>query len=155
MIAGCNRIHVGEHIDARGSLFKPLSSEFAAIKECFYSWSKANVLRGMHWQPYQAKIVVCITGHVLDVLLDMRKDSPTYRQGMANDLHDGSALYIAPGVAHGFYAHRESLMLYLTTAVHRMDEERGVRWDSFACLWPCTDPIISDRDKALPPLGAP
>ena len=150
MIPGVVRLHVGEHVDERGTLYKPMSSSFAHIRECFYSWSKQHVLRGMHWQPYQSRIVVCISGHVVDVLLDMRKDSPTYGLHQAMDLHNAGAVYIPSGVAHGFYACESSLILYLSTAVYSPDEEKGIRWDSFGYDWPHAGLIISDRDRKLP-----
>ena len=104
--------------DERGELYKPLSSAFAKIQECFYSWSEHSVLRGMHWQPFQTKIVVCVVGRVIDVLYDTRRDSPTYRQHWVMDLVDSNAVYIPPGVAHGFY-HRPSSVSLSTLPDHQ------------------------------------
>ena len=153
MIHGCSRFTMDPHTDARGELYKPLSSEYADIRECFYSWSAPGVLRGMHWQPYQAKIAVCMVGQVLDVLLDMRKESSTYRKHYAIALYAGSGIYLPPGVAHGFYVpDQRSLMLYLTTKVYNPTTEQGVRWDSFGCNWGCSHPVLSDRDQGFQPL---
>jgi dTDP-4-dehydrorhamnose 3,5-epimerase len=137
--------------------FRELGLDFEA-KEEFFSTSHAGVLRGMHFQlppADHAKLVYCIAGAVLDVVLDLRRKSPTYGQSYAAELNEGNrrVFYISPGFAHGFLALKEgALMLYKTSTVHDAVCDAGVRWDSFGFDWPSggVTPIISKRDAEFP-----
>lgn len=127
--------------------------------EHFFSKSRKNVVRGMHFQtpPHaQAKVVFCVTGSVRDVVLDLRKGSPTYGEHIAEVLssEDWGALYLPPGFAHGFVAlEDDTTMAYLVGAEYAPSNDTGVRWDSFGCDWGLDNPIVSDRDKELTPLS--
>lgn len=124
--------------------------------EEFYSTSSKGVIRGMHFQapPHaHSKYVCCLVGAVRDVILDLRRDSPTYGQHFAVELsaENRLCLYIPPGFAHGFLSLTEgSLMLYKTTGVHVPACDVGVRWNSFGYDWAWTAPITSARDEGLP-----
>jgi dTDP-4-dehydrorhamnose 3,5-epimerase len=126
------------------------------IKEQYYSISAKNVLRGMHFQlpPYSHdKLVSCLTGSVLDVVLDLRKDSPTYRQFDSFNLNQDNALalYIPSGMAHGFLSLEDNtIMLYNTSAGYEPKSDKGIHWNSFAFDWPCDQPTISSRDEQQP-----
>lgn len=120
--------------------------------EEFFSTSGRNVIRGMHFQlppADHAKYVCCLAGAVRDVILDLRKDSPTYGQHHSAELSAENRLgfYIPSGFAHGFLSLTEgSLMLYKTTTVHTPDCDAGIRWDSFGYDWGIAAPIVSARD---------
>jgi dTDP-4-dehydrorhamnose 3,5-epimerase len=129
-------------------------------KEEFFSISNRNVVRGMHFQipPYDhAKIVYCLNGSILDVVVDLRKSSATYRQCWASELNDKSRelVFIPRGCAHGFLSREDgTLVVYATSTEYSPEQDKGVRWDSFGFDWQCTKPILSERDTSFPPLGA-
>lgn len=124
--------------------------------ESFLTRSKAGVLRGMHFQVGIAaydKLVSCIKGRVLDVVVDVRPESPHFNKPFAIELSEVSptALLIGKGYAHGFFTlHDDSWLLYSTTTVHCPALDRGVLWRSIAFDWPCQDPLLSERDRQHP-----
>lgn len=152
--------------DARGDfvktfhvgLFHEIGIDFTPVEE-FYSTSRKNVLRGMHFQlpPHDhAKLVYCVRGRVLDVLLDLRKDSPSYSCFTSAELsrENHYQFYIPSGVAHGFLAlEDDSVMVYKTSTVHAPSHDAGIRWDSFGFEWGFEFPICSTRDLAFPNLS--
>jgi dTDP-4-dehydrorhamnose 3,5-epimerase len=151
--------------DERGSFVKTFHAEaFLAHRlatgfvEQFYTVSGRGVLRGMHLQlpPHEhAKLVYCVAGTVLDVALDVRGGSPTYGRHLSIELsaEQPRALYLPPGIAHGFYTLSESATLvYNVTSVHAPGSDAGIRWDSFGFAWPGAAPTLSARDRALPAL---
>jgi dTDP-4-dehydrorhamnose 3,5-epimerase/CDP-3, 6-dideoxy-D-glycero-D-glycero-4-hexulose-5-epimerase len=136
-------------------LFSELGIDFAPVEE-FFSTSKRGVLRGMHFQlpPHDhAKLVYCVRGRVLDVLLDLRRGSPTFGQAASAELsrQNHHQFFIPAGVAHGFLSlEDDSVMVYKTTSVHAPSHDSGVRWDSFGFDWQLTQPpIVSARDAAF------
>jgi dTDP-4-dehydrorhamnose 3,5-epimerase/CDP-3, 6-dideoxy-D-glycero-D-glycero-4-hexulose-5-epimerase len=149
--------------DARGDFvktfhanaFSELGIPFKPMEE-FFSTSRKNVLRGMHLQlpPHDHdKLVYCIRGRVLDVLLDLRTTSPTCNMFASAELsrENHNQFFIPRGVAHGFLAMEdESVMVYKTSTVHAPSHDAGVRWDSFGFDWRCVNPIVSNRDGAFP-----
>lgn len=122
------------------------------------SFSKAGVLRGLHYHLRQADLWFVPTGDVLAVLFDFRAGSPTYMRAARFQLGDASrqALYIPPGVAHGFYARSDSFMTYLVDEYYDGADELGIRWDDPAVGvdWGVGDPIVSERDRQNPLLAA-
>lgn len=153
--------------DDRGAFVKAIHAPtFAehglatAFPEVFYSSSRAGVIRGMHFQtPPHAhdKLVICTYGRVLDVVVDLRAGSPSFRRVVSREL-DGdvaTGLYIPTGCAHGFLSLTEgAVLLYAVTAPYSATHDAGVRFDSIDFAWPAGEPIVSDRDRALPPLEA-
>ena len=148
--------------DNRGIFFKPFhfsSLQQAGIdfdaKESICSVSKKDVVRGMHFQkePYaQAKLVYCPHGAILDVILDMRLQSPTYGKFEAVELSakNGHALYIPEGFAHGFLALTDdAITSYIMTKEYHPESDQGILWNSFGFKWPVENPIISARDLAF------
>lgn len=148
--------------DERGNFVKPFHvDQMKAVgidfnlKEEFFSTSSAKVLRGMHFQiPPHAhqKLIYCITGEVVDVLLDIRKDSPTYGHSVSIELSSKNryVVYVPVGFAHGFYSVKDhSCLVYKTDAVHAPDFDAGVLWNSFGHNWSVREEeaIISDRDQ--------
>ncbi len=142
------------HCDA----FRKLGLDFEPQEE-FFSTSAKNVLRGMHFQSppaAHAKLVYCIAGRVLDVALDLRKNSPTFGHSCARELNavNREMFFIPTGFAHGFLALEDNTtMVYQTSTVHSPAHDAGVRWDSFGFAWPAKDPILSNRDQKFPGLG--
>ncbi|WP_273694895.1 dTDP-4-dehydrorhamnose 3,5-epimerase [Buttiauxella sp. S19-1] len=158
-IPGCFLIESPKFGDARGSFVKTyheaIFSELGIdmkIAEEFYSFSKKDVIRGMHFQLPPSdhdKLVYCANGSVLDVFLDIRKDSKTFGQYLAIELSamNARSLFLPSGIAHGFLSLEDnSLMVYKTSTVHNPIKDAGISWDSFGFEWPVESPIISDRD---------
>ncbi|WP_193210814.1 dTDP-4-dehydrorhamnose 3,5-epimerase [Luteolibacter marinus] len=154
--------------DARGNFVKPFhEGQLAAhgiemtVREEFFSTSAAGVLRGMHFQvPPHAhqKLVYCISGRVLDVVLDLRRDSPGYGRCAAFELSAANhhVVHIPVGLAHGFLSlEDQSCLVYKTDAVHAPDCDAGILWNSFGFDWPVAgfEPVISPRDQAHPRLS--
>jgi dTDP-4-dehydrorhamnose 3,5-epimerase len=152
--------------DDRGSFVKTFHrDQFRELglafepREQFFSTSHRDVIRGMHFQlpPVDhAKLVFCLQGAVLDVVLDLRKASRTFRKFTFRELSEAnrSCLFIPRGCAHGFISLTEpSLMVYQTSTVHDPACDAGVRWDSFGFPWPEVEPILSARDRAFPTLA--
>ncbi len=151
--------------DARGSFvktfqrdaFRELGLDFEPREE-FFSSSSIGVLRGMHFQlppVAHAKLVYCIAGRVLDVVLDLRKNSPAFGRSCARELNAASRemFFIPIGFAHGFLALEDNAtMVYQTSTVHSPAHDAGVRWDSFGFDWPAKFPVLSERDKKFPAL---
>ena len=123
------------------------------VKEQFYTVSNKDVLRGMHFQlpPYNhEKLVSCLSGSILDVVLDLRKSSDTYGKFDVFELNgnDGSNIYIPSGMAHGYLSLEDnSGVLYSTSAVHKVEADSGILWNSFDFNWRCEKLIISKRDQ--------
>jgi dTDP-4-dehydrorhamnose 3,5-epimerase len=148
--------------DNRGNFVKTFhAGEFGRhkleddFKESFYSESVKGCIRGMHFQtpPHDhAKLVFATQGSVLDVVLDLRKKSPTYRQFRTFQLDtvQKAMLYLPRGMAHGFCALSDmATLFYFTTSVHNKDHDTGIRYDSFGFNWPVENPILSNRDLAF------
>ena len=151
--------------DDRGIFIKsynePIFKEAGIVvgfKESFYSISKRNVIRGMHFQlpPHDyAKLVYVTAGEAIDVVLDIRKNAPTYGEYISVQLSGENArqIYIPKGFAHGFAVISNSATVtYLQTAVHAPEHDTGIRWDSFGLDWNIKTPILSQRDRVFPPL---
>jgi dTDP-4-dehydrorhamnose 3,5-epimerase len=160
-IPGCYEISPKVFSDARGKLVKVFHQGLFLEKkletnfvEDFYSISQQKVLRGMHFQlpPHDhIKLVYCIEGEVLDVLVDLRLGSPAYGLPFSFALSAAKAnvLYIPKGIAHGFYTLSQSAtMVYKTTSLYNEDYDSGVLWSSFA-IWPDVRPMVSAKDSSL------
>lgn len=121
-------------------------------KESYFSYSNTAVIRGMHFQlpPHDhAKVVFCPKGAILDVILDLRKASPTYGKFEARILSQANhqAFYIPKGFAHGFKAlENGSVTYYLVSSCYHQPSDTGIRWDSFGMDWQSNNAIVSDRD---------
>lgn len=113
-----------------------------------------GTLRGMHYQVApkpEDKVVRCIRGALLDVIIDLRPNSPTFRQHFKIELtpENRSMLYVPRGFAHGFMTLADyTEALYLVTEVYSPEHERGVRWNDpqFGIEWPMKPVVISKKD---------
>jgi len=122
-----------------------------------HSFSKKGVIRGMHFQrsPGQVKWVTVLTGVIFDVLVDVRKGSPTFGKwaGIYLDADKGDQLLIPVGFAHGFcVTSQEAHVLYKVSSYYNPQEERTFRYDDpqVGIAWPVEIPILSERDLQAP-----
>lgn len=144
----------------QNSMFRDLGLPFESREE-FFSISHQHVLRGLHFQVPPAdhvKIVYCLAGAVLDVVVDLRRQSPTHGMFHVEELSGATRriLYIPTGLAHGFLTLTDdALMVYNTSTVHHPACDQGIRWDSIGFPWPLggTVPILSRRDAEFPALA--
>jgi dTDP-4-dehydrorhamnose 3,5-epimerase len=123
------------------------------------SFSQKGTVRGLHFQrpPFgQAKLVRVISGKVLDVALDLRKDSPTFGKTYSTilDSDKNNLLYIPEGFAHGFSVLEDTVFAYKCSNYYNRSSEGGILWaDPFLSInWMVDDPIISEKDKFWPTL---
>ncbi|MEM2614440.1 MAG: dTDP-4-dehydrorhamnose 3,5-epimerase [Nitrososphaerota archaeon] len=143
------------------------------VVQCNISFNKRKgTLRGMHFQapPYEeAKLVRCIKGAIYDVIIDLRRESPTFKKWIAVLLRSyesslnmadlplclkppaGSMLYIPKGFAHGFQTLEDDTeIFYFMSEFYHPEYASGVRWNdpAFGIKWPISEIIISDKDKS-------
>lgn len=117
-----------------------------------------GILRGMHFQtePYQEdKLVRCTSGAIVDVIIDLRPESPAYTRWVAVELtgKNRRMLYVPKGFAHGYQTlEADSEVFYQVSQFYTPQAEQGVRWDDprFSIQWPDDERIISDKDKNWP-----
>jgi dTDP-4-dehydrorhamnose 3,5-epimerase/CDP-3, 6-dideoxy-D-glycero-D-glycero-4-hexulose-5-epimerase len=161
-LAGAFLIKLPQTADSRGTFVKTFHEStlieygiYFTLRESYFSFSKKDVIRGMHFQlpPFQhSKIVFCPQGAILDVIVDLRKDSPTYGQYFAHELsaENHKAVYIPEGFAHGFKSLADdTLTYYLVSSEHNKKCDTGIRYDSFGYDWAVNEPIVSARDMSF------
>ena len=135
--------------------FKEISLNFKP-KEQFFSVSNENVLRGMHFQTKgyaHEKLVTCLSGKVLDVIVDLRTNSKYFKNVISIELDSANpySLYIPIGFAHGFVSFKNNtLMQYLTSSVYNQNFDAGVHWKSINFKWPNQEYLVSERDMNHP-----
>ncbi|HDZ56975.1 MAG TPA: dTDP-4-dehydrorhamnose 3,5-epimerase [Pseudomonas xinjiangensis] len=120
--------------------------------------AQRGTLRGLHYQvkPYaEAKLIRCLRGAILDVIVDIREESPTYLKHQAFELTDTNRqqLYVPPGFAHSFQTLSDNVEVsYLVSAAYTPQAERGLRYndEQLGIDWPETVTTISDKDAAWP-----
>jgi dTDP-4-dehydrorhamnose 3,5-epimerase len=151
--------------DERGVFFETYSARLMAEAGAVADWvqdnqssSKKDVLRGLHFQrpPHaQAKMVRLAQGRAIDVVVDLRRDSPTYGQHQKVELSaaKGNILFVPAGFAHGFRAlEDDTLFLYKCSDYYAPGSEGGLRWNdpTLAIDWGTTAPLVSGKDEELP-----
>lgn len=148
--------------DERGLLVKPFNKKVfkekgltSNFEENYYSISNKNVIRGMHFQTQEhahAKLVYATQGTILDVVLDLRKDSPTYGKYFSIELSEKNrrAVYLPKGCAHGFLSLKDnSCVVYMQEKERSTENEDGIHFNSFGMDWKVANPIVSKRDQEL------
>jgi len=155
--------------DERGSFFESWNARaFAAagLDVAFvqdnHSRSRRGVLRGLHYQieHAQGKLVRVVVGEVFDVVVDLRRSSPTFGRslGMALSAENRRMLWVPPGFAHGFLVVSDwAEFLYKTTDYWHPEHERTLVWNdpALAIDWPLSGPpILAPKDAAGTPLAA-
>ena len=168
-LEGLKLITLAVHGDERGFFVERFSEEKfkdggLPIKymQDNHSRSAAGILRGLHYQhdPAQGKLVGVINGSILDVAVDIRKDSPTFGQHAAVELSDmnGKLLWLPAGFAHGFcvLGDKPADVMYKVSATYNPEGEGGIRYDDpeLGINWPIPSPQISERDKGLASFAA-
>lgn len=134
--------------------FKENNLDFE-IRESYYSISNKNVIRGMHFQlpPYDhEKLVYVPKGSILDVVVDLRKKSKTYKKFISVTLsgENKKSIFIPKGLAHGFKSlENDTITVYNVATEYNSKADMGVRFDSFGFNWDTEEPILSQRDKAF------
>jgi dTDP-4-dehydrorhamnose 3,5-epimerase len=125
-----------------------------------HSRSLKGTLRGIHFQtePGQAKLVRCPRGAILDVAVDLRRDSPTYGLWEAHVLDDERhrQLFVPVGFGHGFAVLSDVAdVTYLVSSLYDPLTEAGIAWDDsdVGVDWRVADPLLSERDKTAPKLA--
>ncbi|MFB6200965.1 MAG: dTDP-4-dehydrorhamnose 3,5-epimerase [Halorhabdus sp.] len=134
-----------------------IETEFIQDKQ---SLSKGGVLRGLHYQRgehSQAKLVRCDAGEVLDVVVDIRKPSPTFGNYSSRILSEENnrMVYLPRGLAHGFLVLSDTARIHYKIDNHYAPEyEAGIAWDdpTLDIDWPTNDPTVSEKDQQLPTL---
>ena len=165
-LSGAYTVDVDPRSDERGFFARTFCvNEFAAlgmsprVVQCNISFNqKAGTVRGMHYQiePHpEVKLVRCTQGAILDVIVDLRPDSATFKQHVGVELtaKNRRALYIPAGFAHGFQTLAdETEVFYQMSDFYAPDCARGVRWDDPALniRWPRPISCISDKDLTYP-----
>ena len=152
--------------DSRGFFLEMFQQEFyseSGISTPFVqdnlSRSVHGVLRGLHFQVNnpQGKLVTCINGQVLDVVVDLRVDSETFGQhySVILDSEQRNQLWIPPGFAHGFSVLSESAdFFYKCTDFYAPEDEAGIMWNDteLGIDWKIKSPKVSEKDMQLPSL---
>ena len=168
-ILGLARQSHTEYVDERGTFVRLLDDALGATNGspiCQLSLSansQAGTLRGMHALLREAtewKAVSCIRGSILDVCIDCREESPTYRQVVMQELAGlrPQSLTIPPGVLHGYITlSTDAWVLYGMTAEYDPNLEYGVRWDDplLGIDWPISPTVVSTKDQSWPILTEP
>ncbi|HEV8585514.1 MAG TPA: dTDP-4-dehydrorhamnose 3,5-epimerase [Methylomirabilota bacterium] len=134
------------------------------LAQCSVSFNtRRGTLRGLHYQvaPFEeVKLVRCTRGAIVDVVLDLRPDSPTYLRHSVVPLSAAThgAVYVPRGVAHGFQTLEDGCeVFYQISEVYAPRAARGVRWNDprFGIKWPIANPIMSLRDRCYPDYAPP
>ena len=125
-----------------------------------HSKSVKYTLRGLHYQKPQAqgKLVRCIYGEVLDVAVDIRKDSPSFRKWVSIKINSENKkqVYVPPGFAHGFLVLSDyAEIIYQCTELYNPKNDKGIIWNdsSINIEWGIKNPILSKKDSKLLPLN--
>lgn len=165
-LPGVYVIDLDRHEDDRGWFARAWCREAFALHGLSVDLAQCNLshnarrgtLRGLHFQvaPHaEAKLVRCVAGAVYDVALDLRPESPTYKQSFVTELSatNGRALFMPEGFAHGFQTLADdSTLFYQMSTAYEAGASTGVRWNdpAFQIDWPLVDPIVNDRDDSFP-----
>lgn len=165
-LKGVYEIRMEPAFDERGSFARSwCQREFedrglnARLVQCNVSFNaKQGTLRGMHYQaaPFEeAKLVRCTRGSVFDVVIDLRRDSETFKSWIGFELtpSNGRMVYLPEGCAHGFLTlENETEVFYQMSEFYQPSSARGVRWNdrAFGIDWPGEVKVISERDRTNP-----
>ncbi len=165
-VHGAYRITREKHTDHRGFFARffcqhtfaehGLATNYVQINHSLNE--RKGTLRGMHYQlppAADAKLISPMQGVMYDVIVDLRPDSPTFRQTFGTELHaaDSHMMYVPAGCAHGFITLTDQVeLLYVVSQFHTPERERGLRYNDpqFAIDWPITPTCISDKDQHWP-----
>lgn len=165
-IAGLVEIFPRVFHDSRGYFFESFRQDWLEKQGISIDWvqdnqsfSQKGTVRGLHFQQgdyAQAKLVRVITGRVLDVAVDLRKDSPTFGQHFSTvlDSQKNNLLFVPVGFAHGFSVLEDAIFAYKCSNYYHKASEGGILWSdpTLGIDWQVDQPIISDKDMVWPGL---
>lgn len=142
-------------------VFDQLQMNFHFVQDNHSRSNEAGVLRGLHYQlnpKAQTKLVRVLTGAIYDVVVDIRKGSPTYGQWQGYLLSEANKrqLLVPKGFAHGFCTLVENTqVLYKVDEYYSPEHDRGIAWNDpqLGIDWPTSNPILSEKDKTHPVLA--
>ena len=162
-LSGVFEIHLEPAHDSRGFFARSwCQKEFEnrgldpRVVQCNVSFNqRKGTLRGMHYQASpnaEAKLVRCTSGSVYDVVIDLRPQSPTFKQWIAAVLSSvqRNMIYVPKGCAHGFLTLEDNTeVFYQMSEFYSPESVGGVRWDdpAFQIVWPAKAEVISERDR--------
>jgi len=155
------------HGDARGFFMETYRADAWAAEgvptefvQDNHSRSRRGTLRGMHFQtdPGQAKLVRCARGQILDVVVDLRRDSNTFGRWDGHELDDANLrqLWVPVGFAHGFCVlSEEADVVYKCSSYYDPATEAGIAYDDpdVGIAWPDLELLVSERDRSAPRLA--
>ena len=168
-LAGLLMIEPKAPTDSRGYFLRTYCEETFESHSLNTVWPQTNLsytarrgtLRGLHFQLDPApeiKLIQCMTGRILDVIVDLRKGSSTYGKSVSFELSEENhrMLYVPGGFAHGFQCLEDDCRVsYMMSESYVPELAAGVRWNDpdLAIEWPIADPHVSQRDAELPLLS--
>lgn len=168
-LPGAFEIEIAPHEDARGLFARIFCEKEFSARGLTTRWVQMNVslsraagtLRGMHFQrppAAEVKLVRCLRGRALDVIVDLRRDSPGFGRhcALTLDPERRNAIYIPEGFAHGFQTLApDTELMYFHSAAYAPEHEGGVNAldPALGIDWPLAPVNLSARDRALPPLN--
>lgn len=160
---GCYIIELEKKIDKRGYFARTWDKEIFQnnningnfVQSSISFNEKKYTLRGMHYQNRpneEEKLVMCNRGKIFDVVIDLRKDSRTFKKWTSFELsHENlRMIYIPKGIAHGFQTLEDNTsVIYQMTQYYSPENSTGIRWNDpeFSIEWPNKSPIISEKDR--------
>ena len=158
-IAGVKFVTLKAYADERGKFLETFRRAWFPerswdIIQTNCSYSRAGVLRGLHFHHRQVDYWFAPTGKLRVGLADLRPGSPTYGASQTLEIgeHAPIGVFIPIGVAHGFLALTDVALTYMVDNYYDGDDERGVAWNdpTLAVEWGMSEPIVSDRDRQNP-----
>ncbi|MCC6822845.1 MAG: dTDP-4-dehydrorhamnose 3,5-epimerase [Verrucomicrobia subdivision 3 bacterium] len=168
-LAGLWLIELERREDERGFLVRTYCEQAFAAHGLNTRWPQCNLtltrqrgmLRGMHFQAApkpEIKLIRCTAGAIYDVLVDVRRGSPTFGQWAGFELtaQNQRTLYVPGGLAHGFQCQTDNCeVFYQMSEFYHADLARGLRFNDpqVGVTWPIANPTLSERDLKLPPLA--
>ena len=167
---GAFTIEVQPFLDSRGFFTRTFCEKEFAQHNLVQHFVQANhsgthgkgVIRGMHFQhaPFcEVKLVKCVQGGIFDVIVDVRKGSPTFLQWYGAELtaENKKMMYVPAGFAHGFQSLTEySEITYMVSSFYNKESEGGVKYDDprVKIEWPLPVSLVSDKDMSIPMISS-
>lgn len=168
-LPGVHLISTDLHSDQRGEFFRAFCSKEFELNMLETNYVQSNVsfnkisgtVRGMHYQKgvdAEVKVVRCTSGSIFDVVVDLRKNSPTYLKWFGAELSEKNRMqmYVPKGCAHGYQAlEARSSVHYLVSNFYKPESEFGIRWNdpTINIKWPLCVTSISKKDASWPLIG--
>jgi dTDP-4-dehydrorhamnose 3,5-epimerase len=157
-------IKVKKKVDSRGSLTRIWDSQgelsnFKILQASIVTNSNSGILRGLHYQetPFsESKVIQCTEGKIFDVVVDLRRDSPSYGTHVSLEIGPSSVyqgVFVPTGFAHGYLTlDSKSTLVYFMDNVYSTNHKNGLIWHdrTLAINWPMQPTLVSDQDSKWP-----